>query len=108
MLIPLSFLVDKYHISLKGIVHIGAHECEERTAYQQQHISDNKVLWVEGQHDLVEKNKKLISSLKIYEDTSVSIKIQKSEIQELFFKQKSKIFDRKILLDRAKKVYLTK
>ena len=34
MLIPLHELVQKYKIDFKGILHVGAHECEELTDYE--------------------------------------------------------------------------
>ena len=33
MLIPLHYLVKKYNIHFKGILHVGAHECEEIPFY---------------------------------------------------------------------------
>ena len=47
MLIPLHDLVRKYNIQFKGILHVGAHECEELADYER-HISRNKILWVEA------------------------------------------------------------
>ena len=34
MLIPLHDLVKKYNIKFKGILHVGAHECEELKDYE--------------------------------------------------------------------------
>ena len=34
MLIPLHDLVKKYNIQFKGILHVGAHECEELKDYE--------------------------------------------------------------------------
>lgn len=34
MLIPLSYIIKKYNIELNGIIHIGAHECEELIEYE--------------------------------------------------------------------------
>ena len=34
MLIPLYELVKKYNIQFKGILHVGAHECEELNDYE--------------------------------------------------------------------------
>ena len=47
MLIPLQQLVDKYNINFKGILHVGAHECEELNDYLK-HLPINKMLWVEA------------------------------------------------------------
>jgi FkbM family methyltransferase len=47
MLIPLHALVRKYNIQFKGILHVGAHECEELNDYEH-YIQRNKILWVEA------------------------------------------------------------
>lgn len=52
MLIPLIFLVNKYKIKFTGVLHVGAHECEELTDYER-FISRDKILWVEALPDKV-------------------------------------------------------
>jgi FkbM family methyltransferase len=52
MLIPLHDLVKKYNIQFKGILHVGAHECEELKDYEK-YIPRNKILWVEALYDKV-------------------------------------------------------
>ena len=47
MLIPLHNLVKKYNVNFKGILHVGAHECEEIKDYDS-YLPRNKVLWVEA------------------------------------------------------------
>lgn len=47
MLIPLHSLVQKYNINFKGILHVGAHECEEINDYER-YISRSNILWVEA------------------------------------------------------------
>ena len=47
MLIPLHDLVKKYNINFKGILHVGAHECEEIKDYEC-YLPRSKVLWVEA------------------------------------------------------------
>ena len=47
MLIPLHSLVQKYNINFKGILHVGAHECEELNDYER-YISRSNILWVEA------------------------------------------------------------
>lgn len=42
---------------IKGILHIGAHNCEERKDYNAAGIDDSRILWIEGNPKLVEKNK---------------------------------------------------
>ena len=53
MLITLDYLVDKYKINFKGILHVGMHEAEEIHAYEK-YISRDKILWVEAMSDKVE------------------------------------------------------
>ena len=47
MLIPLQELVDKYNINFRGILHVGAHECEELNDYLR-HLPIHKMLWIEA------------------------------------------------------------
>lgn len=47
MLIPLIKLIEKYNIVFKGILHVGAHECEELNEYEH-FLPRNKILWVEA------------------------------------------------------------
>jgi FkbM family methyltransferase len=53
MLIPLHGLVQKYNIKLKGVLHVGAHECEELNDYLE-YLPINKILWIEGLEDKVQ------------------------------------------------------
>jgi FkbM family methyltransferase len=53
MIIPLDLLVKKYGIKILGILHVGAHECEE-IVYYDNYISRDKVLWVEALADKVD------------------------------------------------------
>ena len=53
MLIPLSQLVKKYNIQFKGVLHVGAHECEELGDYEQ-YIQRSKILWIEAMENKVE------------------------------------------------------
>lgn len=57
MLISLHELVKKYKINFKGILHVGAHECEELKDYEQ-YISRDKILWIEAMPFKVEMCKK--------------------------------------------------
>lgn len=52
MLISLHELVDKYNMNLKGILHVGAHECEELHIYEK-YVERNQVLWIEAMEDKV-------------------------------------------------------
>jgi FkbM family methyltransferase len=47
MLIPLHDLVKKYNIHFKGVLHVGAHECEELKDYEL-YLPRNQILWIEA------------------------------------------------------------
>ena len=67
MLIPFTELVHKYKIdNNKKILHIGAHECEERSDYNLHGFTDDKVIWIEGNENIVNKMKTLIPSINMY------------------------------------------
>jgi FkbM family methyltransferase len=74
MLISLHELVKKYNIHFKGILHVGAHECEELKDYEQ-YISREYILWVEAMLDKVELCKNRYPNLLI-ENAVVSDKIE--------------------------------
>ena len=57
MLISLHNLVKKYNVDFKGVLHVGAHECEELNDYLK-YLPINKILWVEGLEDKVQFCKK--------------------------------------------------
>ena len=58
MLIPIHELFKKYNVKITGILHVGAHECEEMGDYEK-YVSRNKILWIEALPNKVEicKNK---------------------------------------------------
>jgi FkbM family methyltransferase len=74
MLISLHDLVQKYNIQWKGILHVGAHECEEIIAYEQ-YLPRNKILWVEALQDKVDFNKSRITNVLI-EQAIISDKVE--------------------------------
>lgn len=67
MLIPLSEMVNKHKLQLTGVVHIGAHECEELGDYLLQGIPIEKILWFEALDELVTKSQRKIPNAKIYQ-----------------------------------------
>ena len=52
MLISLDDLIKKYSVNLKGILHVGAHHCEELENYEK-YIQRDKILWIEALQDKV-------------------------------------------------------
>ena len=37
----------------KGVLHIGAHICEEKQLYNYNGINDDNILWIEANNDLI-------------------------------------------------------
>jgi len=64
MLIDLTELVKKYNIYFKGILHVGAHECEEIDLYEK-YLPRNKILWIDALYDKVELCKSRYNDLLI-------------------------------------------
>lgn len=56
MLIPFDIITKKYNMVIKGILHIGAHNCEELSAYQQYGLKNNQIIWIEANPELVKQN----------------------------------------------------
>lgn len=64
MLIP-EFLT-RYYPSPKGVIHIGAHQCEERDIYARAGLTDESVLWIEANPSCIEQVRRMYpSSLQI-------------------------------------------
>lgn len=74
MLIPLHQLVKKYNINFNGILHVGAHECEELKDYEI-YISRDKILWVEALPKKIELCKHRYPGINI-ENAIVSDKVE--------------------------------
>ena len=49
----ISFLLKKFNINVKGILHVGAHECEEYPTYLD---FTSNILWIEALPHLIEKS----------------------------------------------------
>lgn len=49
----ISFLLKKFNVNVNGILHVGAHKCEEYSMYLE-FTSD--ILWIEAYPDLVKEN----------------------------------------------------
>jgi len=72
MLINLDWLVIKYGINFTGILHVGAHECEELNVYEK-YLSRDKILWVEALEDKVILSKQMYPNI-IIEEAVISDK----------------------------------
>jgi hypothetical protein len=59
MLIPLEKLqeiVKQYDISIKGVLHVGAHTCEELPMYNKLGVPARNILWIDALADKVKSN----------------------------------------------------
>lgn len=50
-------ILNQYDISINGILHVGAHECEEKNVYNNWGIEDKDIVWVDANSKLIEQNK---------------------------------------------------
>lgn len=66
MLIPLNLLVKHFQLRIRGVLHIGAHECEELDDYLKEGIDKDNIYWIEAMEDKVELMKTL-KNAKIYQ-----------------------------------------
>jgi len=92
MLIPLHTLILKYNIIFSGILHVGAHECEELIEYEK-YIDRSCILWIEAMPDKVDLCKQkyphLLIECAIVSDSEETVKFnvsnngQSSSILEL-------------------------
>lgn len=67
MLITVQELKKRFNINVKGILHVGAHACEELSAYLNIGVNNNNIYWIEALPELVEKIKKQNNNIKIYQ-----------------------------------------
>lgn len=68
MLININDL--KFHKDVYGIIHIGAHECEERFNYllNFHNLTDNDIVWIDALSDKVEEIKRKYPSINIFNE----------------------------------------
>lgn len=91
MLIDLHSLVSKYNIKFKGILHVGAHECEEIVHYDR-YLARDKVLWIDALPDKVELCKQRHNNILI-ENAVVSDTVEKIIFNRSNNDQSSSIFN---------------
>ena len=74
MLIDFHYLVNKYKINFTGILHVGAHECEEIVFYDK-YLPRDKVVWIDALPDKVALSKQKFTNILI-ENAVVSDKVE--------------------------------
>ena len=67
MLIKINDLIQHLNIKITGILHIGAHECEELNDYNNAGVDNKNIYWVEAMQDKVDLNKSKNSNINIYQ-----------------------------------------
>jgi FkbM family methyltransferase len=67
MLITIDELKARFNINIKGILHIGAHKCEELDDYVSGGVKLSNIYWIEALPRLVEQNKRANPLLNIYQ-----------------------------------------
>src|SRR5205823_5850949 len=66
MLIPLSDLVARHNFKVFGILHVGAHKCEELADYLKLGVPLERVIWVEANADLCSQAQQKIPGVQIH------------------------------------------
>lgn len=57
MLIDIRTLIQTYRLNITGILHVGAHLCEELNDYRQIGVIDDNIIWIEGNPSIYNKIK---------------------------------------------------
>jgi FkbM family methyltransferase len=91
MLIPLDTIIKKFNMKIKGILHVGAHECEEIIDYDK-YISRENVLWIDALQDKVDYCKAHFNNILI-EQAIISDKIETVTFHRSNNGQSSSIFE---------------
>jgi FkbM family methyltransferase len=75
MLLSLENLVTKYKMNIRGVLHIGAHACEELNLYNKLGVFNDRIIWVEANprlcQNIIEANKNIIVKNFICCDTDI-------------------------------------
>jgi FkbM family methyltransferase len=67
MLIKIQQLVQQFKLQISGILHIGAHECEELNDYNKVGINNSNIYWIEALQEKVNFCKNKYNSINIYQ-----------------------------------------
>ena len=66
MLYNFHDLVQKHNMNLKGVLHIGAHECEELPLYET-YLSRDKIIWIDALPEKIDFAKNAFPGIQIIE-----------------------------------------
>jgi len=107
MLIDFSFLEIKKPV--KGVIHIGAHECEELEGYVRNYkLTNEKIIWIEALEEIVTKVKSKDNSIKIYNECISDIDDNEVSFMVANNFQSSSMLDFKTHLEEHPHVFETK
>jgi len=67
MLITIQQLVHHFKLQISGILHIGAHECEELNDYNRVGVNNSNIYWVEAMQEKVDFCKNRYNGVNIYQ-----------------------------------------
>ena len=67
MLITIQQLVQRFNLQISGILHIGAHECEELNDYNRVGVNNSNIYWIEAMQEKVDFCKKKYNGVHIYQ-----------------------------------------
>lgn len=67
MLITIQQLVHHFNLQISGILHIGAHECEELNDYNNVGVSNSNIYWIEAMQEKVDLCKNRYKGVNIYQ-----------------------------------------
>jgi FkbM family methyltransferase len=83
MFIDLRQIIAKHNANIKGIIHVGAHKLEEYEVYKDCGI--NKVVWIEGNDDLIEIGKQKLQENNAQEQMLLNYLVYDQDDVELGF-----------------------
>jgi len=55
MFIPIHDLIRQFSIQITGILHVGAHLCEEKEAYNNAGVNDKNIYWIDAMYENTSK-----------------------------------------------------
>lgn len=73
MLIPTIFQDYPSCRPKKGVLHVGAHKCEEKPLYNSIGIPDEDILWIEGNNDLIPRDKNNIINAVVSDQDDIEL-----------------------------------
>lgn len=61
---------------MRGVIHVGAHELEELDEYHKNKLTDDKILWIDADPNLVQKNPRIVhAAISDVDDQEVTLNI---------------------------------